>query len=343
MLEKVLVIAVISCGFPVLTLREHLEFNPVHPMNKRLEVNLQPVIAILTLPLILPEGFEIPGVKNNTQYIGTSYAKYLEMSGAQVVPLSLKSTYEEIDTLLTRVNGVLFTGGENDFWVNSSLVPQYSPEYAEIGCYIYEQVKMFNDAQHFFPLWGTCLGFELLHICANKEFETIGNFDGQPAYTSTHYFTEYAPKSAMFTYKSPKYARQMMHAFTVQNISLLAHHFGISPKSYDIYENLRNTFEILSTMRDRSGTEFVGIIEAKNYPIFGVQFHPEKNAFEFLNPIYPHGDDALDTANYLSRFFVGLCRTNSHTFPEEELRKQIIYNYSSLYLGLIYEQITLIK
>ena len=41
-------------------------------------------------------------------------------------------------------------------------------------------------------------------------------------------------------------------------------------------------WEILSTNEDDDGLEFVSLIEAKRgLPIWGSQFHPEKNAFEW--------------------------------------------------------------
>ena len=45
-------------------------------------------------------------------------------------------------------------------------------------------------------------------------------------------------------------------------------------------------WDILSVNKDVNGLEFVSTIEAKNYPIFGTQFHPEKNAYEWA-PKYP--------------------------------------------------------
>ena len=49
---------------------------------------------------------------SNYSYIAASYVKYIQMSGAQVVPIfaySKKMTY--FDNLLPKINGVLFPGG----------------------------------------------------------------------------------------------------------------------------------------------------------------------------------------------------------------------------------------
>ena len=261
------------------------------------------------------------------QYIQTSYVKFLEMSGARVVPILSNGTYEEIDKLLGMVNGVLFTGGTYPFWLENTPEPVLTPDYAAKGCYIYEKVKQFNDLGHFFPLWGTCLGSELLHVCANNQYETISNFVGEPAYTQLHRFTNYSIISNIFNYPSYQVGQKIKKIYESEYVSLLGHHFGISPDSYKKYSELNETFEIVSTLKDLKGSEFVGIVEAKKYPIFGVQFHPEINIYEFTKPVYPHFNNAISASSFLSKFIVSLARKNTNTFPESELNKYLIYQW----------------
>ena len=260
------------------------------------------------------------------------------MSGARVVPISLAYSYEKIDSLLSKVNGVLFTGGSAPILVNETL----TSEYGEKGCYIYEQVKKFNDQNNFFPLWGTCLGFELIHICANKESATLSQFNGTPSYTRENMFRRKARKSAIFTYRDPEYGREMMDILSELNVSSLSHNFGVSPETYKLYQNLTDNFNILSTMLDHDGNEFVAMIEHKKYPIFAVQFHPEKNIYEFFYPEYPHSEDAIISATYLSNFFVSLGRKNNNTFPIDELSENLIYNWPPIHTNLTYETINII-
>lgn len=49
---------------------------------------------------------------------------------------------------------ILFPGGSSWFY------NKYG--YAEAGYTIYQIAKEMNDRGEYFPLWGTCLGFELL-------------------------------------------------------------------------------------------------------------------------------------------------------------------------------------
>jgi len=48
-------------------------------------------------------------------FISASYIKFVEMSGAQVVPIFSYSNQSDIAALLPKLNGVLFPGGDLDF------------------------------------------------------------------------------------------------------------------------------------------------------------------------------------------------------------------------------------
>ena len=56
----------------------------------------------------------------NYTYISASYVKFVEMSGAQVVPIFAYNNTAYLDEILSKVNGVLFTGGGMEFNINSS-------------------------------------------------------------------------------------------------------------------------------------------------------------------------------------------------------------------------------
>lgn len=58
---------------------------------------------------------------------------------------------------------VLLPGGASYFNVTDG--------YAEAGMYIMEIANEFNMNGDFFPVWGTCLGFELIGYVANNNHE----------------------------------------------------------------------------------------------------------------------------------------------------------------------------
>lgn len=83
----------------------------INPINFLPDVTNSPVFGVLNLK----SSYTLKDYPNATHYIQSSYVKFLEMSGAQVVPIKLTDNYEEIDKILKMVNGVLFTGGDNPF------------------------------------------------------------------------------------------------------------------------------------------------------------------------------------------------------------------------------------
>ncbi len=88
-------------------------------------------------------------------YIAASYVKYIQMSGAQVVPIfAYTKDRSYFDRLLPQLNGVLFPGGGqainiNNIWTSNA---DYILKYA---------INQTNNGNPF-PVWGTCLGWQLL-------------------------------------------------------------------------------------------------------------------------------------------------------------------------------------
>lgn len=111
---------------------------------------------------------------------------------------------------------------------------------------------------------------------------------------------------------------------------------------------MTSQWRILSTNNDREGFTFISAMEHKLYPIYGVQFHPEKNAFEFKeNYGISHSRSGIQAMQHLSNFFVDECKKNEHSFSDKELEmNSLIYNYNPIYIGkkkAAYEQIYAFK
>ena len=75
---------------------------------------------------------------------------------------------------------------------------------------------------------------------------------------------------------------------------------------------------------------------ARRYPIFGVQWHPEKNGFEWqVNSTIPHGKDAIQVMEYMANFFTDQVRQNMNHFDSlDDEVKYSIYQYSPQFMNL---------
>lgn len=94
---------------------------------------------------------DLPKDPSNT-YISASYVKYMQTSGAQVVPIfAFTKDKSYFDKLLPQLNGVVFPGGDeainiNNLWTSNA---DYILKYA---------INQTNNGNPF-AVWGICLGW----------------------------------------------------------------------------------------------------------------------------------------------------------------------------------------
>ena len=233
----------------------------------------RPVIGIYAAPL----HHEAPGCENGCDYVAASYVKWLESAGAESLPIPYDSSNAEIEQIFPQVNGILFPGG------GSSL-----PDGAR---HVFNLALQSNDNGTFFPVWGTCLGFEwLLELAAGSNVLQSG-FDSENISMALN-LTANAPTSRLCgpIASVPGHRDRTAEdaaAFradlsnSANPPAMNNHQAGLEPSAFEANKNLSDFFTLLSTNQDRKGRAFVSTIEAKHYPVYGAQWHPEKNNFEW--------------------------------------------------------------
>lgn len=235
----------------------------------------------------------------------STYVKWLENAGAEV--LVIHSWYDRgiIDEILTKVNGVLFQGGMRNL--------DLAREWEKNAAYILDKAKEINDKGIYFPLWGTCQGFQLFHMRVAKDTNVLSNFNAfnvdLPAI-----LTKETKEARMF-----KSFNEDLEYFSNSRVNPHFNNLGVSPDVYDKNENLKNFFKITSLAKDKSEKVFVNSVEAYSYPFYSVQFHPEKiinDTNEGHN--IPTRDEAIRISQHFSAFFINEARKNSNTLPPIE-------------------------
>lgn len=68
---------------------------------------------------------------------------------------------------------------------------------------------------------------------------------------------------------------------STKNVAYNYHRWCLTNETFEEL-GMNNLFNIIAINRDKEGQEYISIVESKKYPIFGVQFHPEKPQFEFI-------------------------------------------------------------
>lgn len=280
----------------------------------------RPVVGILALP---NQGdYNLTG----SAFIDAGYVKWLEMAGARVVPLIITHPWSSLQYLVEHLDGVLFTGGDKDFFNANGTMTFY----AETACAIFDLVKSLNDQGIYYPLWGTCLGFQLLHVCVSPSPETVQYMPDMPGHSALSVFTAAAPSSRLFHFP---YSSVIQSLMTSDNVTFVSHNSGVPAQEYATNLQLREMYVSLSTMKTLHGVQYGGLIEGVKYPIYGSQFHPEKNMFEWWpGETIPHTLSAVAVSTYFANFFIEETRKNSNQFPSEsDLQNYLIYNWAPYY------------
>ena len=254
-------------------------------------------------------------------YIAASYIKYLESSGARVVPIKNNLADDEVEKLFYSINGFLLPGGGANLLKSG---------YQRIGRIIFNLAIESFEKGDYFPIWGTCLGFQYLSILASNNVNILSGTDSEN-YPIPLNFTDGYENSRMFANMSKDLEKYLSSAPTTLNM----HHGSVLTEKFKANKEISEFFHVLSTNNDRQGKEFVSTMEGRKYPFYATQWHPEKNSFEWsLHEDIPHEPMAIKVTQYMSNFFVNEARYSTHKFEsEKEERAALIYNYNPIFTG----------
>lgn len=277
------------------------------------EQNDRPIIGILTQPTYTLQ-------KYGPNYIAASYVKYLESAGARVVPVHHDAPPAVLREYFDNLNGILFPGGGASL-DNTTLY--------NAGKFFYDlSIEAFDKSGEIFPIVGHCLGFELLTIITSNDFNILGPVDAENI-TLPLTFTELSSSSRMFGEAPAK----IIDILGTEPVTMNNHFYSLFPGTYETNQQLSSFYNVLSTNRDRKGVEFVSSMESVEYPIFAVQWHPEKPQFEWNpNEVINHSPHSIYAMQYMADFTVSQARLSTHRFASaEEEERTVIYNHEPIY------------
>ena len=264
----------------------------------------RPVIGILTQP------FWKNNKKTPSYYIAASYVKWIESGGAIAIPIPYDADADLIHEIFGQINGILFPGG-------SAPLP-------DSVRYIWDLALESNRNGEYFPVWGTCLGFEYLISLTATGGEGALAIDFRSNNVSLPLIfpseEDVINSNGIYSLQSQLYSSDALReSVSTHNITMNNHRKGIHPEKFVDNEGLTSFFRIISTNFDLDGKQFVSTIESNLYPIYGVQYHPEKNNFEYgTQPgstipyeAISHTEEAVALSIHLATFFVNKVRRST--------------------------------
>uniref|UniRef100_A0A8C4XWE9 folate gamma-glutamyl hydrolase n=1 Tax=Gopherus evgoodei TaxID=1825980 RepID=A0A8C4XWE9_9SAUR len=273
--------------------------------------------------------------KYGRSYIAASYVKFVESAGARVL-------FTCNNTLFFRV---LFPGGgaslstsqyarvKGPVHINMYLNYSMSTRFLTFLLLIFKS----NDKIDYFPVWGTCLGHQALTYFTSEKNLLVRTKTGNISLPLT--FTTAAKDSRMFQ----NFPDDLLQKLATEPLTAHFHKWSLSMKDFRKNEKLRNFYKVLTTNTDGK-IEFASTMEGTyKYPFYGVQWHPEKNPFEWKNVSgIPHSPSAVKVTYYLADFLVNEARKSLHHFPsKDEEAEALIYNYVPVFSSAfsVYQQI----
>ncbi|KAF0683467.1 Aste57867_24501 [Aphanomyces stellatus] len=235
----------------------------------------------------------------NDEFIASSYIKWIESAGGRAVRIPYNTSKDEYARLLSNVNGLLFPGGAGNA--------------TEEAAYMYTLVLEMNANGTYFPLWGTCLGFEWLIQLQSQNLSILDHVDARNMSSKV----DILRNPGRLLGFSP-----FFHVLETRPVSFNYHQWAILQEHFYQTDALASFFRPVATSVDRSGQTYIAAMEAMEYPIYGVQFHPEKNPYEHGKnrngqPHYAidHSVDAIMASQAFAHFFVGEAKRNANQFP----------------------------
>ncbi|KAG7155350.1 Gamma-glutamyl hydrolase-like [Homarus americanus] len=345
----VLLLTLLGLCFAVTPLMEDQQQVPEIPLN------LRPIIGILSQEPSRSMN-RVLSHKNYTSYIAASYVKYYESAGARVVPILINQNETYYREIMESINGLVFPGGAVPITQESG--------YGRAGRMLYD---ILLEAAHLgkptVPLFATCLGFEMLMYLSDNNTNPLTSCRAKnradPLYLQEvlnnsaprHVFIKHVTVSVVCVRSGSKHlavlgwnSSQLLGEAPEDVLDTLAntnatsnfHKWCVTPETFQ-NSSLEKNFLLLSTSEDDDGLEYVSTVEHRHLPIYGFQWHPEKNIFEWGFDSIPHTLDAIRSSQYIANFFVEKARLNNQTFPtEEEEIAALIYNHSPIYTATLY-------
>jgi gamma-glutamyl-gamma-aminobutyrate hydrolase PuuD len=253
---------------------------------------------------------------SNYTYIAASYVKYLQMSGAQVIPIYAYSSQSYFDQILPKINGILFPGGDVDIDITNT--------WTKNADYILKFAMAEKKKGNAFPIWGTCLGMQLLaYLTANYDARAISPVRGEVAVRNT---IQIRADSTLLG-DLPTDLKHMLQ--NGQGILYYNHHYAVTLPYYNTSPSLKQFWRIAATTTTSYSEDFLAVFESFDYPFYGVQFHPEKNLFEWKVPA-DRSESGAQIVQILSNKFVEEARKNKNAFANfEEFKALSIYNFKT--------------
>lgn len=220
-------------------------------------------IGIISVPLSPDKKyFKVCG----DSYIASSHLKWMKKNNVEFIIIPYDS--ENLQYYFNRIHGLYLPSG-------GAFAGTQKQYYKACKSLIKMAIKE-NEKGYYFPVWGCCMGFQQMLIIADGKdnlTDLLGQFNSLHNYMTNIDLTQEGKKSKIIKGLDESTFKKI----TRKKATLNNHKMGISPGDFDNNQGISEFYKNVGNSIDRDGKPFVAIIEAHDYPFYGVQWHPERN------------------------------------------------------------------
>lgn len=200
-------------------------------------------------------------------FIMNSHIKYLQQGGARIVPISYRLNADQLNRILTQVNGIYIPGDtpivlENERYLNKVRA-------------ILQWAQDKNTDDHF-PLVAISYGYLALMMAGIQSEGTIKTVESSLMWTSAELNLRLRPED---TYLLDGYSLQTAESL-LNNVTFYNElPFNVPLQQFLSEKMLSKAFVPVATFNDPTKEqehEFVALVEGAVFPFFGVAFSLEK-------------------------------------------------------------------
>ncbi len=223
------------------------------------------ILGMITLPINKKENVLF---NKGASVLTMTNINWFKGYNIKILPIPYDTTNYEY--YFKKIHG-LYIPGDTLFTVDNNLFYKTSLNLINLA------IKA-NDNGIYFPVYGVCKGMEYMLIVANG-YKNL-NIDFLEKFDSFNRL--YLPLNFKKDYLDSRIIKHILinnqdelNKLSKTKSTFHNHNYGITPTKFYKHSKLNKFYKIIATSFDRKDNEFISIIEAYNYPFYGVQFHPE--------------------------------------------------------------------
>jgi gamma-glutamyl hydrolase len=293
----------------------------------------KPVIGILSTPSDFHNIYD----PKEFSYIKGAYAEFIEAADATPIGIPWDLPEGDLLSVLDSINGILLTGGDASLWefdiqANNIMFSNFTKRTA----FILRYAIHLNDKGIHFPVYGICQGHEVIVMGLAERPHVIDHFV-HPGQLDTVAITSDGLHSRMFG-NMPDHPVDFIKD---RRSMFYNHRYGFNSSLHDDNYLINDFFKVTAKAVDDNGKEFIAAMEANDYPIYTVQYHPERVLSEWKNKThFDHPDEAAQAVLVQAMFLVSEAKKNQQEFVSDEaLGRFLLSNHEQVYFNVTWPRV----